>query len=287
MAVVLRTVFLLASLALAGCTSAAFLAANLPAEFGPYGRTADLVYGPDARQKLDVYVPEGTAPARRSVVVFIHGGSWESGSKEQYRFVGSALAEKGYISVLPNYRLNPDVRFPVFVEDAARAVAWTLKNIDRFGGDPTRVYVMGHSAGAHIAMLLTLDRHYLAAAGVSADQLRGAIGLSGPYDFKIDSALLASVFGSVPDLQLTQPAHFARGDAPPLLLIHGSGDRTCRDRNSIQLQALIRAAGGTAELRLYPGLSHGDTVAGFTKLRRGRAPTLDDVAAFIAPQTTK
>ena len=279
----LRTVFLFASLALAGCTSAGFLAANLPAAFGPYQRTADVAYGPEARQKLDVYVPEGTALAPRTVVVFIHGGSWESGSKEQYRFVGSALAERGFISVVSNYRLNPGVRFPAFVEDSAQAVAWTLKNIGRFGGDPTRVYVMGHSAGAHIAMLLTLDRHYLAAAGVSADQLRGAIGLSGPYDFKIDSTLLASVFGSVPDPQLTQPAHFARGDAPPLLLIHGSNDRICRDRNSIQLQALIQKAGGSAELRLYPGLSHGDTIASFTKLRRGRAPILDDVAAFIGP----
>ena len=114
---------------LSGCTGAAFFAANLPTAFGPYERTAGLAYGPEPRQKLDVYVPDAPSAEPRTVIVFIHGGSWETGSKDQYRFVGSSLTEKGFIAVLPNYRLNPDVRFPVFVEDAAQAVAWTLHNI--------------------------------------------------------------------------------------------------------------------------------------------------------------
>ena len=212
---------------LSGCTAAAFFAANVPSAFGPYERTADLAYGPESRQQLDVYVPDAPAAEPRTVIVFIHGGSWETGSKGAYRFVGSSLAEQGFIAVLPSYRLSPAVRFPVFVEDAARAVAWTLRNIDRYGGNPQRVFVMGHSAGAHIALLLTLDRHYLAATGVSADDLRGVIGLSGPYDFKIDSDLLRSVFGAAPDPRQTQPVRFVRGDAPPLLLIHGTADQIC------------------------------------------------------------
>ena len=265
---------------LSGCTDAAFFAANLPTAFGPYERTAGLAYGPEPRQKLDVYVPEAPSAEPRTVIVFIHGGSWETGSKDQYRFVGSSLTEKGFIAVLPNYRLNPDVRFPVFVEDAAQAVAWTLRNIDRYGGNPQRVFVMGHSAGAYIALLLTLDQHYLAAAGVSASDLRGAIGLSGPYDFKIDSELLRSVFGSASDAAQTQPVHFVRGDAPRLLLIHGTADKVCWDEHSIRLTERIRAAGGLAELRLYPGLGHGDTLGGFSQLRRGVAPTLQDVAVF-------
>ena len=266
---------------LSGCTAAAFFAANVPSAFGPYERTADLAYGPESRQQLDVYVPDAPAAEPRTVIVFIHGGSWETGSKDAYRFVGSSLAEQGFIAVLPSYRLSPAVRFPVFVEDAAQAVAWTLRNIDRYGGNPQRVFVMGHSAGAHIALLLTLDRHYLAATGVSADDLRGVIGLSGPYDFKIDSDLLRSVFGAAPDPRQTQPVRFVRGDAPPLLLIHGTADKICWDEHSIRLTERIRAAGGSAELRLYPGLGHSDTLGGLSQLRRGLAPTLQDVTTFV------
>lgn len=269
---------------LSGCTAAVFLAANVPAAFGPFERTANLAYGPEPRQRLDIYVPDAPPKDSRAVIVFIHGGSWNSGSKDQYRFVGSSLAERGFIAVLPSYRLNPAVRFPDFVADAAAAVAWTLRNIASYGGDPRRVFVMGHSAGAHIALLLTLDRRYLAAVSASPDDLRGVIGLSGPYDFKIDSDLLRSVFGSAPDMQQTQPVYFARGDAPPMLLIHGTDDVVCWDKHSIRLTELVRAAGGRAELRLYPGLGHGATLAGLSRLGRGRAPTLGDVAAFVTAQ---
>ena len=277
-------VVLCGAVALSGCTAAVFLAANVPSAFGPFERTANLAYGPEPRQRLDVYVPEAPARELRAVIVFIHGGSWNSGSKDQYRFVGGGLAERGFIAVLPNYRLNPAVRFPDFVADAAEAVSWTLRNIESYGGDPRRVFVMGHSAGAHIALLLTLDRRYLAAAGANADDLRGLIGLSGPYDFKIDSDLLRAVFGSGPDFQETQPVHFARGDAPPMLLIHGTEDVVCWAKHSIRLTELVRAAGGQADLRLYPGLGHGDTLAGLSRPGRGRAPTLDDVAAFVNRQ---
>jgi acetyl esterase/lipase len=279
--VVLPAVMLAASL-LGGCTAAAFVGANAPSAFGPYERTAGIAYGADSRQRLDVYVPDGKPVEPAPVIVFIHGGSWQTGSKDQYRFVGSGLAEKGFVSVVANYRLNPEVRFPAFVDDAALAVAWTLRNIDRYGGDPRRVFLMGHSAGAHTALLLALDRRYLAAAGASPDELRGVIGLSGPYDFAIDSDLLRSVFGAAAEPRDTQPVNFVRGDAPPLLLIHGTDDGICWVTHSIRLTELIRAAGGPADLRLYPGLGHGSTVGGFSRLGRGTAPTLGDVAAFVA-----
>ena len=198
--------------------------------------------------------------------------------------MGSSLAEQGFIAVLPNYRLSPAVTFPAFVEDAAQAVAWTLQNIERYGGDPRRVFVMGHSAGAHIALLLVLDQHYLADAGVSADALRGAIGLSGPYDFKINTDRLRAVFGSAPDPRQTQPIRFVRGDAPPLLLIHGTADKVCWSEHSIRLTEQIRAAGGAAELKLYPGLGHGSTVGGFSALGRDQSPSLQDVTAFLRAQ---
>jgi acetyl esterase/lipase len=276
------TLVVLCVFLLGGCTSAAFLAANLPPSFGRYLRSADLPYGPEPRQQLDVYGPEGATAGPRSVIVFFHGGSWSTGSRYQYRFVGDRLAAQGFIAVLPDYRLNPAVSFPVFMDDAARAVAWTLHNIDRYGGDPARVFVMGHSAGAHMAALLALDRRYLAAQGASADELRGAIGLSGAYDFAIDSPLLRSVFGSATEPLDTQPVQFARGDGPPLLLIHGTDDRICEDWNSIVLTERVRAAGGEAELRLYPGAGHGDTVGAFAALGRGRSRSVEDVAAFVA-----
>ncbi len=266
---------------LSGCSSAAFLAANLPTAIGGSDRTGGLAYGPESRQELDLYVPQAPATEPRPVIVFIHGGSWATGSKNQYRFVGNSLAEQGFIASLPNYRLSPAVKFPVFVEDAAQAVAWTLHNIERYGGDPRRVFVMGHSAGAHIALLLALDRHYLADAGASADDLRGAIGLSGPYDFKINTDRLRMVFGAAPDPRATQPIGFVRGDAPPLLLVHGTGDQVCWSEHSIRLTEQIRAAGGSAELKLYPGLGHGSTVGGFSALGRNQSPSLADVTAFL------
>lgn len=273
---------LIAAQLLGGCTAAAFVAANAPSAFGPYERTTGIAYGAEHRQHLDVYVPDASPVEPRPVIIFIHGGSWQTGSKDQYRFVASGLAEKGFVSVVANYRLNPEVRFPVFVADAAQAVAWTLRNIGRYGGDPRRVFVMGHSAGAHTAMLLALDRRYLVAAGASPDDLRGAIGLSGPYGFEIDSAPLRAIFGSAPDPAETQPVNFVRGDGPPLLLIHGTDDGICWVTHSIRLTELVRKAGGQAELRLYPGLGHGATVGGFSRLRREHAPTLEDVAAFVA-----
>lgn len=277
----IRALFLLFA-CLAGpvaCTPVAFLAANLPASFAPGERFANLAYGPGRRQRLDVYTPaDGAAP--HPVVVFIHGGSWQAGSKDQYRFVGAALASQGIVAVVINYRLNPEVRFPVFVEDAAAAVAWTLRNAGAYGGDPRRVFVMGHSAGAHSAVLLGLDPRYLAAAGASTHDLRGVIGLSGPYDFGIDSAPLRAIFGGA-DFPSTQPVRQARGDAPPLLLIHGTADRVCWPANSIRLTERVRRAGGEAALRLYPGLGHSATIGAFTSLRRASAPTLADVVAFV------
>ncbi|MEZ5565646.1 MAG: alpha/beta hydrolase [Gammaproteobacteria bacterium] len=285
-------VTLLLATSLAGCTAATFFAVNLPASLGHYQRTTDVDYGAAIHQQLDIYQPDinqpgaslsdGTSPGLRPVVIFIHGGSWASGSKKQYLFVGSTLAAQGYVAVLPNYRLSPAVRFPVFVEDAALAVAWTLREISRYGGDPHRVYLMGHSAGAHIAMLVALDRHYLADDGATADDLRGVIGLSGPYAFAINSRLLRKVFGSAADPGLTQPVNFVRGDAPPILLIHGTDDHVCDVRNSIELSDRLIAAGTPVELRLFDGLGHSDTVAALSPLSRHHRQVLAELRRFIA-----
>jgi acetyl esterase/lipase len=272
------------SLLLVACTATKFAVANLAAKTEPATRTADIAFGPDPRQQLDVYTP---SPAHRSaampVIVFVHGGGWDAGSKDRYQFVGMALAARGYIAVLPNYRLFPQVRFPAFVEDTALAVAWTRAHAVELGGDSRHLFLMGHSAGAQIVMLLGLDAHYLRGVGLETGAISGVIGLSGPYDFlPFGRGFNHAVFDTGTDLKLTQPVHFARGDAPPVLLLYGSADQTVEPRNSESLAAALRAAGGRVTLKRYQGRSHEDTVAAFSDLKAGRVPVRDDVDGFVA-----
>jgi acetyl esterase/lipase len=240
----------------------------------------DLAYGDLPRRRLDVYVPEGLAgPA--PVVVFFYGGRWQSGDKGQYRFVGEALAARGFIAVIPDYRLYPEVRFPRFVDDGAAAVAWTRANLGRFGGDPTALHLMGHSSGAHIAALLALDHHYLAGAGVPAAAIGSFVGLAGPYDFlPLDDPTLERIF-AVDDMAATQPITFADRSAPPTLLLHGADDATVLPANSEHLAAALAAAGNRAELKIYPGIGHVGLAAALAAPLRWLAQVLDDVADFL------
>ncbi len=271
---------------LAGCSTLLLGVANLAARSDATTRTPDLAYGTDVRQKLDVYVPKNSPADGAPVVVFVHGGSWANGSRDNYRFVGEALAARGCVAVLPSYRLYPQVRFPLFVEDAAHAVAWARAHAAEYGGDPQRIFIMGHSAGAHIVMLLALDEHYLRQAGMSSSDLRGVIGLSGPYDFyPFGSGFHHEVFdfGGAPEL--TQPIHYVRAGAPATLLLYGSADRVVDPGNSARLADALRRAGSPVTIKVYPGASHGDTVAAFSSLKIHAAPVPGDVAQFIAALT--
>ncbi len=234
-------------------------------------------YGADPRQKLNIWVPEkqsGAAP----VIVFFYGGSWKSGDRDLYDFAGRALAEQGFVVVIADYRLVPAVRFPAFVEDGAAAVAWTEKNVARFGGDPARITLSGHSAGAHIAAMLTLDRQWLLRAGASDGVVKHFVGLAGPYDFypfTSDSARAA--FSGVPYPETTQPISFARPDAPTMLLLHGSTDTTVKPRNSL---ALEKAMPGLAKAVVLPGLDHSDILMALARPFRGKADVLKMTADF-------
>lgn len=271
----------MSALFLAGCARLGFLAANVPAAFGSYKRHANIAYGPDPQQRLDVYVPESAAEAR-PVVVFWHGGRWREGDKADYRFVGAVLAESGYVTVVANYRLYPQVKMPGFMQDAAQAALWAAAHAGEYGGARERLYLMGHSAGAHLAALVTLDRRYFAALGQSAPHIAGVIGLSGPYDFlPLLEPDVQDMFGPPPLYPESQPINFVRADAPPMLLVHGLGDDTVRPKNSRNLAAALRAVGAPVTLKLYPKLSHADTIAALTALLRGRAPTLADIRAFV------
>jgi len=156
--------------------------------------------------------------------MFIHGGSWRNGRKDDYGFAGAALAALGFLTAIPNYRLAPEVRFPTFIEDCAAALRWVQDNAAAYGGDPSRIVIAGRSAGAYNTMMLALDPRYLMGAGVDASAVKGVVGLAGPYDFyPFDVAATQDAFAGAPDPTLTQPIYFARADAPPLLFGLGSG----------------------------------------------------------------
>jgi acetyl esterase/lipase len=265
--------------ALVGCSGFSFFVANSPNVFGSFRRTLDLAYGDDARQKLDVYAPK--RPEHRPIVIFFYGGTWSGGKKSNYAFVGAALAERGYVTAIPDYRLYPAVRFPTFVEDGARAVAWVQQHASDFGGDPDRLVLMGHSAGAHIAALLALNPSYLAAAGVRPHSIAGFIGLSGPYALVPDTDTLHAIFGPPYTPNDWQPVHFAGRTAPPALLLHGADDKVVYSAHTEKLRDALLAQGAHVETHLYPGRGHADTIASFTVVARYRTPALKQTLGFL------
>ena len=243
----------LGAVAAAGCSRLAFVAVNVPAAFGSYRRHADLRYGTDPQHRVDVYVPDKDASEPRPLIVFWHGGRWSSGDKADYRFVGAALASLGYTAVLANYRLYPEVKMPGFMDDAARAALWAAGHAGEFDADPHRLYLMGHSAGAHLAALAALDPRYFAAAGSGKPPVAGVIGLSGPYDFlPLREADVQDMFGPPPKYPDSQPINFVRAGAPPMLLVHGLEDDTVLPKNSRNLAAALRACDVPVTLKLYP-----------------------------------
>jgi acetyl esterase/lipase len=246
-----------------------------------YTRTADLAYGQFARQKLDVYAPTDRDAAKlRPVVVFFYGGGWEIGRRERYRFVAKALTREGLIAVVPDYRVYPDAVFPDFVFDAAKAMRWTKDNIAHFGGDPGRMFVMGHSAGAHIAALLTLDPAYLKSVDMAPAQLRGMIGLAGMYDFlPLRNERLEFIFGPEPDRWRSQPINFVDGSNPPMLLVTGDDDGTVPPRNTHRLAAKIRAANGRVAVIEYRGMGHTEVLTALATSWIGKVRKA--VAAFV------
>lgn len=239
-----------------------------------------IAYGEGPRRKLDVYPGAGTA-ARKPVMVFVYGGSWDSGRREDYRWVGRALAAQGFLTVVPDYRIGPANVFPDFLDDIAAAVRWTRDHAAEHGGDPDRIVLIGHSAGAYNVMMVGLDRRYLESAGVPPSAIRGVIGLSGPYDFyPWDTPVSEHAFGAWPEPLQTQPVTFARADAPPLLLLHGSVDTTVRPRNVARLEVKMKTAGGRVETKIYDGVDHKGMVLALAKPFRTKTPVLDDVTAF-------
>ena len=275
---------LLPLLALLGACSAVDVLNSAIPDSG-FHRTAGIAYGPDPRQRLDVYRP---VPVREDapVVVFFYGGRWQSGARGDYRFIGEALTAMGAVAVIPDYRLYPEVIFPAWMEDGAEAVNWARRNAARFGGDPNQILLVGHSAGAHTAVLLVLDERYLEAAGVPRSAILGAVGIAGPYDFlPFEDADLRALFGPPSGWPETQPIRFVDGDEPPLMLLQAGADRTVDPHNAPNLEARVRAAGGEVERIVYSRLGHLTIIGALAAPLRRLAPVWHDIARFLRAQT--
>lgn len=263
------------SMILIACSASAPL--NLLSAVGTDNEVRTISYGADIRQKLDLYTP-ATSVAGSPIVLFIYGGSWQSGDRSDYRFVGDALAKAGITAAIADYRVYPQVSFPGFVEDAAKAFATLRKQT----GSATPIFVMGHSAGAQIAALLAFDPKYLTREGLDkCRDVAGLIGLAGPYDFlPLPYPGLAPIFPEE-TRQQSQPIAFADGRNPPSLLLHGSADTVVEPIDtSILAEKLVTAGNRTTEI-LYEGVTHAEILGALSPVLAGAAPTKSDIMKFI------
>jgi acetyl esterase/lipase len=254
----------------------------VPKDAGGTVLLRDVSFGALPRQKLDVYAPTEATGAPRPILVYLYGGSWANGTRTGYDFVGRAFAAAGFVVVVPDYRLYPDVRYPSFLKDCAAAIAWARAHAAEIGGDPDRIVLVGHSAGAYNASMLALDGRWLGAADVPREAIVAWAALAGPYDFlPLDVAATQRTFGAVEDLAATQPINYVDANDPPALLATGAVDRTVAPRHTTTLAALMRNAGITTETRIYDGIGHLGIVAAIARPLRSRAPVLADIVMFL------
>jgi len=240
-------------------------------------------FGSGPRQSLDLYAPSMAAGTKLPIIVFIYGGSWNSGTKAGYSFVGRALAARGFLVAIPDYRLVPEIRYPTFLEDNAAAIRWVIANAAEYGGDSERILLAGHSAGAYNASMLALDPRRL---GQDRKAVRGLIGLAGPYDFlPFSGPIITNTFGSAADPATTQPVNYVDTSSPAAFLATGDKDTTVLPKNSDSLEAKLKKAGITVERYRYPDIGHVGLITAISKPFRGKASVLDDMVAFAHRQT--
>ncbi|WP_369026404.1 alpha/beta hydrolase [Qipengyuania sp. RANM35] len=242
-------------------------------------------YGDAAKQKVRVY-RQGKDGEPIPVFLFVHGGSWRWGDPDDYGFVARAMAPEGYLVVLAAYRLGESGRYPAMLEDTAAAIAWTRANAARLGGDPDRIVLAGHSAGAYNVVQVTLEPRWLAARGVPEASIRGVVGLAGPYDFfPFDSDSTRASFGSVGAGAESQPVNHARADAPPMLLVHGEEDTLVKPRNTRALAAALEAKGSKVETLFYPDADHNAPLIWLAAPWRDRRDVAARIVAFVRENT--
>ena len=262
-----------------GCIRSGLSVINGLASVGDFKKITNQSYGELPRQQLDIYVPK-QGPAAKPVVVFFYGGCWgacRTYSKDAYDFVGDTLTAAGYITVLTDYRLYPDARFDDIMQDATASLNWTHEHIQAYGGDPDKIFLMGHSAGAHIAALLATNEDYL---GENLKAIRGFIGLAGPYDFlPFDQDYMRQLFANR-DAE-SQPINFVNGNEPPHLLLHGLDDRRVDPRNAESLAAHLQQHGIVHQHLTYLELGHGKLLAALARPLKNSYPVTQDIINFI------
>ncbi|MFM9862755.1 MAG: alpha/beta hydrolase, partial [Micropepsaceae bacterium] len=236
-------------------------AAVAPAKLPPLAFHSDVgsrhvPYGPLPRQKLDIYLPKNGEV--KATILYLYGGGWVSGARWYYRLFGRAMAARGFAVVVPDYHLYPAAKFPAFVEDAALAFKWLQDHAAELGGNSSRLFVMGHSAGAHISTLLALDPSYLAAHNLKTSSIKGVVGLAGPYTLDpLKWTGVKDIFASSRDVpHAARPIKLVRADAPPMLLLHGERDRIVGQHASVNFANALAAAGSSAEVKVYPNIGH-------------------------------
>ncbi len=235
-------------------------------------------YGDHPRQQLDLYLPE-QEKADAPTLVFFYGGSWAGGSKDNYRFIGQAFADEGYLVAIPDYRVYPEHLFPDFIVDGADSLAW----LEREGFAERGIVLMGHSAGAHIAAMLAYNPSYLAASGLDHQLITALIGYAGPYDnFALSSRKLKRIFAPAEPLAVSRPINFVDQNSPVSLLIHGLGDSTVVVKHSQNLANKLRAHGVPAETRFYQDNGHVAVVASLALPLRHWTPAFADTLDFLA-----
>lgn len=271
---------LLSSLLLSGCLSAATSIANMAARSSDYERIADIPYGDEARQRLDLYVP--TSGGAHPVLVFFYGGRWQMGKKEDFEFAAEPFVAAGYVVAVPDYAKYPAHRYPTFVADAAKAVAWVHGHAKNYGGDASRLFIAGHSSGAHIGALLATDARYLKAEGKSRTIIRGFAGLAGPYDFIPEDEDIVAIFSPAGgDAQSAMPSRHVDGRQPPMLLLYGLDDAVVQRSNLEAMRRQVKAKGGELAVKTYPGIDHVGIAAALSEPARGKAPVVADMLSFF------
>jgi acetyl esterase/lipase len=271
---------------LGGCHQAYFGTINLGAD-APLVEARSVVYDREHDLAIDIYRATD-APANAPLILFFYGGTWRYGKREWYRFVGESLADHGFVVMIPDYRTAPDVTWPAFVEDGARAAAFAQANAARFGADPSKLFLMGHSAGSHIAAMLATDARWLGRVGLKPRDFRAFIGLAGPYDFlPIWNPRMKDIFPDNGQRFETQPIHFVDGDEPPMLLLRGEQDIVVLPRHNEEMAALLSTVGVAVETKTYPRVGHSQIVTALARDRSDLAPTLADVVAYVKQRTAE
>lgn len=266
------------SAAFAACTPLDAFNTVIPYDEGSVQIAQNVAYGPNKRQQLDIYGPRDLRKSA-PVVVFYYGGSWNSGRRQDYAFVGHALAAEGFVTVIPDYRLVPAIAYPVFLEDCASALAWVHREIE---GDASRLFLAGHSAGAYNAVMLAMAEEFLAPHGLTSAVIAAVAGLAGPYDFlPLRYRATKEAFSGVEDLEATQPINRLTAEAPPLFLASGADDTLVKPRNSVVLAQRAREIGIPVVEKSYPGVGHAGLLLALAQPLREHAPVLADMVSFF------